>query len=166
MNTINTDRQCRKCGEKIPNRVKIDGVTKNLRGRKFCLKCSPHKAHNTHPVDPGSKGRRKTKERNRQQILSIYKRGLERKSKLVDSAGGKCLKCGYAKCRRALSFHHRCPEEKMFGLTLNELWSRSWDEVEKEAAKCDLLCLNCHMEIEHQDSEMIRDVNEKYGTFF
>jgi hypothetical protein len=166
MNTINTNRDCRKCGKHIPNRIKIDGVTKNLRSRKFCLECSPHKAHNTHPFDPGVKGRRKSKEKNKKYILSTYKRGLERKSNLLEKAGNKCKECGYSKCRRALSFHHRCPEEKLFGLSLNELWSRSWEEIEKEAKKCDLLCMNCHMEIEHQDSEIIRAVNEKYGTMF
>ena len=41
-------RDCRKCGERIPYLIKIDGKTKNLGNRKFCLKCSPYRGHNSH----------------------------------------------------------------------------------------------------------------------
>jgi hypothetical protein len=29
----------------------------------------------------------------------------------VEYKGGKCQKCGYDKCERALTFHHRNPDE-------------------------------------------------------
>lgn len=167
METLDSKRQCRKCQAIIPVKIRIDGKTKNLRNRKFCFDCSPYKAHNTHPSDPGNpKGRRPSKERNRQQILSIYKRGLERKATLIAAAGGKCKDCGYCKTNRALSFHHREPAGKKFCLSINEIWSRSWDVVLEEAAKCDLLCMNCHMELENQNSEIVQAVNKKYGTSF
>jgi uncharacterized C2H2 Zn-finger protein len=38
---------CQKCSAPFPNWLKIGGVLKNLHCRKFCLTCSPYKAHNT-----------------------------------------------------------------------------------------------------------------------
>ncbi len=63
-------------------------------------------------------------------------------------AGGGCKACGYNKCHRALSFHHRNPKEKMFGLAVNNLWTKSWERIMAEFKKCDLLCVRCHMELE------------------
>jgi hypothetical protein len=47
-----------------------------------------------------------------------------------------------------LTFHHRDPSEKSFGLCDGKAERRSWKELRAEIAKCDLLCANCHM-IEH-----------------
>lgn len=66
---------------------------------------------------------------------------------LVEEAGGACLLCGYSKCIRALNFHHRDPEEKSFGLS-SRGYTRSIAALRKEAQKCDLLCSNCHWEVE------------------
>jgi len=149
--------------------MKIDGQSKNLKNRKFCLICSPWKKHNTHPLgaDAPRKDRsgKPTKEQNKQNALSLYRRALERKEMLIDLAGGAC-KCGYNKSRNALSFHHRDPKEKLFGLCLNKLWNKSLDEIMTEFHKCDLLCLNCHAEIEGTKSDYVRLVNEKFGTAF
>jgi len=164
METANTKRLCRKCNNAIPNRIKIDGVTKNLRNRKFCISCSPFNAHNTNPIQPDKK--RTSSERNRQQILSLYKRALDRKTKLIEKLGGKCIKCGYDKCRNALTFHHKNPSEKLFGLSLNFLWSNTPGTIEAEALKCDLVCANCHAEIEGENSAIVKAVNDKYGTSF
>lgn len=164
---MDTKRLCRKCNDKIPNRVNIEGKTYNLRNRKFCLGCSPHKAHNTHPFDPGNKGRRKrNSDQNRKYVLTLYKRGLERKCLLISNAGGKCQICGYDKCRDALTFHHREPSTKLFGLSIDNLWSRSLTAILQEAEKCDLLCSNCHREKEVDRTGIVRAVNERYGTNF
>lgn len=73
----------------------------------------------------------------------------ERRRKLREMAleygGGKCQKCGYKRCARALSFHHKDPTEKDFGLSARGL-TRSWEKIKKELDKCILLCANCHME--------------------
>jgi hypothetical protein len=70
------------------------------------------------------------------------------KKKLVELFGGKCSKCGYDRSLRALGFHHRDPKTKRFTLSLK---SRiKWDDVVEEAKKCDLLCANCHMELEEE----------------
>jgi len=59
--------------------------------------------------------------------------------------GGKCCKCGYARCTAALEFHHRDPEQKdpnWKHMRLSRL-----DRIKNELDKCDLLCSNCHKEV-------------------
>ena len=46
-----------------------------------------------------------------------------------------------------MQFHHRDGERKEFGLAERGL-TRSLEIVRKEAAKCILLCANCHSEVE------------------
>ena len=76
------------------------------------------------------------------------KRGLLRKSKLLAEYGGKCLRCGYDRCLRALTFHHRDPADKAFPLDARNCSNRSHEVLAAEAEKCDLLCANCHAEVE------------------
>jgi hypothetical protein len=40
-------KQCLKCGNNLPNIITINGKKHNISNRKFCLDCSPFKAHNT-----------------------------------------------------------------------------------------------------------------------
>ena len=70
-----------------------------------------------------------------------------KKQILVEEAGGACVRCGYDRCHRALTFHHRDPMTKEFDLS-GRARSYSLDRLRKEAAKCDLVCMNCHMELE------------------
>jgi len=103
-------------------------------------------------------------------VLSTYKRGLKRRRDLYKLYGDKCSICGYGKCPRALSFHHKDRGTKKFGLTLNNIWSKPWKIILEEARKCILLCSNCHMEVEDEISRkknnITQRVNEKYGTDF
>ena len=66
---------------------------------------------------------------------------------LVTEAGGRCVVCGYARYAGALQFHHLDPASKRFGLALNGV-ARSLERARREAAKCVLLCANCHAEVE------------------
>lgn len=68
---------------------------------------------------------------------------------MVNYLGGKCMRCGYNKCYRALEFHHRDPSTKEFGIATGE--GRSWKRLEPELKKCDLLCSNCHAEVEEEN---------------
>jgi predicted nucleic acid-binding Zn ribbon protein len=74
------------------------------------------------------------------------KRGLKRKTALIDLLGGKCQHCGYNKCVHALTFHHKDPAKKSFQLDIRSCSNRGWAILEEEAQKCELLCFNCHME--------------------
>ena len=68
------------------------------------------------------------------------------KEKAVAYKGGKCVKCGYNKCLRALEFHHT-DKNKEFGIGAKG-YTRSWEKVKEELDKCILVCSNCHKEIE------------------
>lgn len=72
---------------------------------------------------------------------------------LVAEAGGRCLGCGYSRYAGALHFHHLDPARKEFNLALNGV-ARSLARARREAAKCVLLCANCHAEVEARVSEL------------
>jgi transposase-like protein len=65
---------------------------------------------------------------------------------LISEAGGGCLLCGYDRNPAALQFHHIDPATKDF--TLRNGDTRSLERMRAEAAKCVLLCANCHAEVE------------------
>lgn len=72
---------------------------------------------------------------------------LKAKETLASEHGGKCQSCGYDKYLGALEFHHVDPTTKEFGLG-GTGWMDGMDKLRKEAAKCVLVCSNCHKEIE------------------
>jgi hypothetical protein len=76
-------------------------------------------------------------------------RGKSRKLKLLEILGGACGICGYRKNYSALTFHHKDPSKKLFGIDLRQCSNRSWKVLKTEVAKCSLLCHNCHNELHH-----------------
>jgi transposase len=78
---------------------------------------------------------------------SVARRRRRVKQILVEEAGGRCELCGYDRYIGALEFHHVKPEEKSFQLGVAGL-TRSIERMRAEAAKCRLLCSNCHAEVE------------------
>src|SRR5687768_5293649 len=68
------------------------------------------------------------------------------KEVLVAEAGGACAVCGYDRHPRALEFHHLDPRGKAFTLGGGNTFSLA--RARAEAAKCVLLCGNCHAEVE------------------
>jgi len=84
---------------------------------------------------------------NRHQSYAAQKsRGLRRKIELLDRHGARCRSCGYDRNLAALSWHHVDPRKKAFSLDMRSLSNRSETEILREAAKCVVLCLNCHAE--------------------
>jgi len=81
----------------------------------------------------------------RAQAVSDRRRRV--KQILLEEAGGACVLCGYARYAGALQFHHVDPEAKAFALADGGL-ARSLERARAEAAKCVLVCANCHAEIE------------------
>lgn len=78
---------------------------------------------------------------------AVVRRRRRVKAILVEEAGGRCLICGFNESLNALEFHHLDPAEKLFGVAQRGI-TRSLEKVRAEAAKCALLCSNCHARVE------------------
>lgn len=57
------------------------------------------------------------------------------------------MSCGFSAFAAALHFHHVDPTTKAFGIAHGGM-SRSYEALAAEAAKCVLLCANCHAGVE------------------
>jgi 5-methylcytosine-specific restriction endonuclease McrA len=78
---------------------------------------------------------------------AVASRRRKVKEILVAEAGGACRLCGYDRYVGGLQFHHLDPRTKAFGISGQGI-TRSIAEAREEAAKCILLCANCHAEVE------------------
>lgn len=65
-------------------------------------------------------------------------------AKIKQVRGGKCERCGYDKCLKALEFHHLDPSKKDFTISNDHFKLK---EAVEESKKCILLCANCHREL-------------------
>jgi len=84
------------------------------------------------------------------------------KYKLIQELGGKCEKCGYDEIENTavFDFHHKNPLEKAFTINKAIEHGKSWEDIRAEAAKCSLLCANCHR-LEHFSKPDI-DIDEYF----
>lgn len=78
---------------------------------------------------------------------AVSERRRRVKRQLVSEAGGACTICGFSGHPRALEFHHVDPATKKFQLSQQGL-TRGIRQMRAEAAKCVLLCANCHALVE------------------
>lgn len=170
---------CKKCSSKFPCNKKINGKVRNLSNRSYCLDCSKFGAHNTKKliektttdsrvcstcdkVKPNSDFYKRTDRdgfgyrckqcSNNKSKIDQSRRGASRKIELINHLGGCCCKCGYSRNTSALVFHHIDPTIKVFGLTVANLRTYTWNTCLEEAKKCALLCANCHMELHNPSS--------------
>lgn len=79
------------------------------------------------------------------------KRDIKIKVLAAIGKAARCERCGYDRCSAAIEFHHRDPSAKLFGVLTG---ARSMRDRIAEAAKCDLLCSNCHREA-HASGEIV-----------
>lgn len=91
----------------------------------------------------------------RQQRISDRRRKVKRI--LIAEAGGSCRICGYDRSVAALHFHHLDPARKRFTVSRSG-YTRGIDQARVEAAKCVLLCANCHAEVESGVTPLPADV--------
>lgn len=66
----------------------------------------------------------------------------EKRDKVLEYMGGKCVSCGFDKFKSSLDIHHISPKEKDINFSSYRGWS--WDRIKEEVDKCVLLCKNCH----------------------
>jgi 5-methylcytosine-specific restriction endonuclease McrA len=109
---------------------------------KFTMKVCRTHGHTEYVLE--GRGYYRCKECRKQRVMEWRRRA---KRRLIAEAGGCCRLCGYDAYEGALHFHHLDPAQKEFGLSLRGV-ARSLDRMRAEAAKCVLLCSNCHAEVE------------------
>jgi transposase len=114
-----------------------------LRGQRVVIRECRHHGF-TAWVRSGTGGRYRCK-RCRSEHVSTRRRRVKRL--LIDEAGGRCILCGYDRYAGALQFHHLDPSTKSFALSVQGV-ARSLEKARAEAAKCVLICANCHAEVE------------------
>ena len=160
---------CNNCDAEFPNWVKVDGVSRNLASRKYCLTCSPFGQHNTRPFVDGKTqptthrcacgetdpikfyGRKKHRCGKCCNAYSI-KRMQDMKVRSVEYKGGKCMQCGYSKSMVALDFHHMDPANTDPNFGSWRGWT--WKKLKPELDQCLLLCSNCHRETHEHDADL------------
>lgn len=74
--------------------------------------------------------------------------------KIKMARGGKCIRCGYNKCIKALEFHHLDPTQKDFTISNDHF---KLMEAVNESKKCILICSNCHREL-HENIWNIEEI--------
>lgn len=139
-------RVCGACNTEFPLRAAVDGRLRTFYRRRFCMTCSPIGLHNTSQTPLGlMRTEELLRERRRRKYRQTYsyqkKRRALLKSELIAERGGRCEACGYNATHAAMEFHHRDSESKKFGLGS---FSGTRARLAAEAAKCALLCANCH----------------------
>lgn len=166
--------KCKGCGKQVERSIFINGCNREIRRRTYCLKCNPYKTKTQTATSVERECSKCHKIKNMSDfytkngaITHFYckdcskydtlLRMREFKVKCLDYRGGKCIKCGYAKCPNALDFHHRDPTQKEFGISM---FSRNTtvlsDKIKVELDKCDILCANCHREFHYNLTTEIR----------
>lgn len=80
--------------------------------------------------------------------IRVVEKQRQMRERIRSYLGGKCCRCGYMKCNRALEVHHTDPNKKDDTFKSSAGWS--WERVVKELVDCILLCSNCHRE-EHAE---------------
>lgn len=157
---------CKKCNIVFPFRVIIDGKIRNLKSRKYCLKCSPFGQHNTSLLEKVKNieyesntlicincGREYILIRGKKvgHTLTTCNSCVQKiryhalKKRAVNFLGGKCIVCDYKKDMAALEFHHVDPLQKEFGIGSGR--NTPWGKLQIELNKCVLLCCRCHREV-------------------
>lgn len=87
----------------------------------------------------------------------------ERKKRLIESKGGKCERCGGEFSYECFDFHHKDPRLKEFTINQDFLTRRKWHVIEEEAAKCSLLCANCHRSVHvHKEDKYFEDTYSRH----
>lgn len=176
---------CQLCSLEFKNWIKINGVSKNVKNRKFCVSCSPWGKHNTKNIATGTQDKTEKRcprcgtvkvgqefyRRRKNSDFSAYckictnlqttERTQQLKREAVAYKGGKCIFCGYKKCLAALDFHHRDKSQKKF--SISQVRVATLEKIKAELDKCDLVCCRCHREKEWQEKYPQEDSNLQLG---
>src|SRR5262249_58017980 len=107
-------RLCRLCSKPIPCKIKVDGKLRNVQNRRYCLTCSPYRAHNTRqltePLTEEARQKRTAEVRRAKYRKYQRKTRHHRKRLPVALLRGGCGSCGYKTgCPSPYRVHHPDP---------------------------------------------------------
>lgn len=107
---------------------------------KYCTKCDSNKA----VTEFYSKGKEKRTSSWCKSCFNSYciERWIQRKLKVINKFGDKCLDCDKQYHYAVYEFHHLDPSTKETSWTKMRLMSEA--RMQKELSKCVMLCANCH----------------------
>lgn len=132
-------KRCTGCQRKLPSsqfRRKGDRLTSR------CKQCLGEIARRDYDENPRRRKQVAAAVGRRQRKLQDYVRSLK--------VGRCCADCNTPYPYYVLDFDHRDGEEK--GVELAKVGRLGWStaRIDREVAKCDLVCANCHRERTHQ----------------
>jgi hypothetical protein len=84
-----------------------------------------------------------------------------RRQTALVARGNACQRC---RATERLEFHHRDPTEKVS----HRIFSRRWERIHAELAKCDLLCSECHLEHTRpmlRAKALLAQLRDEFGNF-
>ena len=79
--------------------------------------------------------------KNKNKIKLRSKKKRRENKKYVHSKKNKCCKCGYSD-KASLDFHHLRNKDKTIAQLIRN--AASFDTIDLEIAKCEVICANCH----------------------
>lgn len=88
---------------------------------------------------------RKKRERQRRKELGTDKSRddyYKKMDRLNIEKSKPCMDCEKTFPPECMDFDHRPGEQKLFGIGMGR--TRAWENLQREIAKCDLVCANCH----------------------
>lgn len=103
------------------------------------------------PGDPRQKeAQRRYYQRNKQKYLDYARATQERYKEIVRALKEHpCTDCGVEYPYYVMDFDHRPGEKKEYEIARIHFW-KSRAIIDREVAKCDLVCSNCHRERSYQ----------------
>lgn len=124
-------KECPNCGQELP--LSEFGVRTNGKPQHWCRAC--HRSY-----------QRLYYEQHKAYYLEIQERRVERnRRRLCEAKNVPCTDCGQRFPPYVMDFDHRPGETKCFNLAIAAGQTRlSWERMEAEIAKCDVVCANCH----------------------
>lgn len=128
-------KTCTKCKET----KSTDEFTPN--GKYFAARCRPCNAAYQREWTAANRERSRATAR-RSHAKQGKRRYRTRKDRVNSLKAKPCEDCGVEYPSYVMDFDHRPGEIKEFGIGNSP--NTSWERILKEAAKCDVVCANCH----------------------
>jgi endo-1,4-beta-mannosidase len=112
------------------------------RRRSWCKTCWKQK-----DIEYHAEWYKKNKEKHCARVELRRKKHSAELRKYISTIKKKCSVCGYDKYDKALEYHHINNDNKDCAIAVMVSNGYSKERINKEIAKCIVLCANCHREV-------------------